>query len=205
MIGELPARPLVTIAYRASAYAEGEVTEAKAFLEQCAEIALEPMNLALMGGVAELLITVEFPEPLFSAGVLSKQVGATIAEVCAGLAEWYARLVRNRPCMPELMAVHVVGRDLRVDLTSDLAPDACLACREIRAIPRLMREIAGVVTTLLQQTPARCIAVGFHADPQASGSHSCVIGRYWEIGQDADEPTMIVDSWRERTYVRLDR
>lgn len=198
----LPARPRVTIAYRQTAYGFEEIASAGALLETAADFEAEPMALHLMGGVSELLITIAFAEPIVQGRHASAAVLEALGEVCTILADWYAQLVRNRPTEPELIAVRVAGRDVRVDVTSDLSPDAALDTRELRAVPRVLREVGPRLAELLDEQPARIICLGVHNDPGTGGGGHCVIGRYWEVCEHEDEPTMIVDSWRERIYLR---
>jgi len=199
---QLPAKPRVTIAFREAAYEESEIAAASEFLGDSSDFETEPMSLNLMGGVSEVLITVAFAEPLIAETGISPPVAQALLDVCTALTDWYAGLARNRPCPPELLAVRVAGRDIRVDFSSDLSPEGCLEAREVRSIPRVMRQIGGRLAALLSEHAARIVAIGLHCDPGTGGGGHCVVGRYWEICESEDEPTMIVDSWRERVYLR---
>jgi len=188
---QLPAKPRVTIAFREAAYEESEIAAASEFLGDSSDFETEPMSLNLMGGVSEVLITVAFAEPLIAETGISPPVAQALLDVCTALTDWYARLARNRPCPPELLA-----------FSSDLSPEGCLEAREIRSIPRVMRQIGGRLAALLSEHAARIVAIGLHCDPGTGGGGHCVVGRYWEICESEDAPTMIVDSWRERVYLR---
>jgi hypothetical protein len=58
------------------------------------------------------------------------------------------------------------------------------------------------IRATLDRYVAPVIAVGIHADPECAASARCVIGRFWEIGDDGEEPKLLLDSWRERAYAR---
>ena len=196
------ARPRVTIAYRMSAYSEDDILEAGALLSAAADVEAEPFCLTLMGLTAELQVTIALPEALISEDAVSRPVGDALLSVCRTLAEWYRRLEETRDTPPELIRVRLAGRDVKVDLTCDTSPEACLGRYELRAIPAAFREMAPRIRATLDRYAAPVIAVGVHADPECAASARCIIGRFWEIGDDGAEPKLLLDSWRERAYTR---
>lgn len=202
---ELPARPRVTLAYRASAYNQADLDSFASSLCPVADVECEPLYLALMGGSAELQLAVVYGEPVFASGTVSRPVHDSLLDVCRKLAAWFADLEGVKDTSPELVGVSVCGRDVRVDLACDLSPETCLGRDELRAIPGVLRDIAGVLCSVLEERAASVVAIGVHANPQCAGGSRCVFGRFWELGSDADEPALVIDSWRERVYIRSNR
>lgn len=192
----------VLIGYRQGAYDESEIACVGELLGDMCRTVLEPMPLALMGGTSEMLVTVRFQRPLLSGSGLHPAVSAGLSAACPILSEWYARLARNRPSEPELIGVRIEGDDFRLEFSNDLSSDAVLTEKELRGLSAAARQIAGRLASLPGECLAARITLGLHSDPTVPGGGCCVVGRYWELGGEDDEPQFILDSWRGHLYAR---
>lgn len=194
--------PEMVVSYEADAYDDAEIGLLAARLAPLAKLNLDPVRLPHSAGTCEMWATLTFPGPAVVRGALSADVLDSLSVLCAEFGDWWRECARVRVEEPEIVAVYLEFADVRLAFDSEGAQGSYLGRAELRAIPSLLRDVAGRLAPLVSHDAPPSIRAGIRKDVTAAGVAQCFAGRYWQIGPADGDPDTIYDSWREWFYRR---